>query len=64
MHGNTKLLDRIQFLGYCCPREFFRTHSSFTNEDLGELLGLKPRTIRFWKSKAKSQSLCKTCFNL
>ena len=61
MHKNTKLLDRIEFLGSCCPKEFFRTHESFTTEELGNLLGLKPRTIRFWKSKAKQSSRCKTC---
>jgi hypothetical protein len=61
MHGNTKILGRVSFLGYCCPKEFFRAHATFTNEELSNLLGLQPRTIRFWKAKSRSIPACKAC---
>ena len=64
MHGNIKLIRHVEFLGYCCPKEFFRTHERFTTEELSGLLGVSPRTIRFWKVKVKSLSPCKTCLHI
>lgn len=64
MHGNLKLIRHVEFLGYCCPKEFFRSHSRFTTEELSNLLGLRPRTIRFWKSKVRLLPACKTCTDI
>ena len=61
MLANTKILDRIEFLGYCCPKEFYRAHEKFTNEELAMLLCLSPRTIRFWRSRVRVLSPCKAC---
>lgn len=48
----------IRSMGYCCSLDFLEKHSKWTTKEIGEKLGLAPRTIRLNKQIAREETEC------
>jgi hypothetical protein len=61
VHHNAKFLVRIRELGYCCPWEFFRQVQGMPLEAQANYLGVRTRTLRFWRARATGCESNKSC---
>lgn len=61
--SKTIFYELVQACGYCCPFEFFSLNSKVRTGLLAQILGLEPRTVRYWRAAFKAQNLrpCRHC---